>query len=203
MELARLLGVLPLPLALILAVADCGSTVDAHDAREESCTLAPPGKPFQFVIRNVGVRNLTFALGCGTNLPFVIDTDAGPFGIGAANAEGCGYRCEWIYEGQPNRGCSDCGPGVSEPLPPGGTVTFDWDRRVRVPHVAKPHCAGFVAAQEYEYSCALPVDAGDASTGELYVCSAPGSFGGSCDAEEEVRSFSFDPDLDSVTIDIE
>lgn len=181
----------------LVVVAACST---AEPPQAESCLLDPPGKAFTFVIRNVGTRMLHLTYGCGSNPPIALETADGTFGIGAESAEDCGTTCEYVYGGSPNVGCSDCGPGEGASLDPGETVTLVWDRRVRVPHLAPESCAP-AGVPQYERTCARPVLAESASKGTLRICTE-GGFAGMC-STSELRPFSFDPTLDSVTIEVE
>ncbi len=162
------------------------------------CTIEPPGAAFQFVIRNVGNRELGLTFGCGETLPIVIDTAAGPRGIGAGSGDYCEVSCDAVYDGYENWGCSDCGPGGGTALLPGGLVTIDWDRRVYIPHEAPAACTG----HESGNGCALGVPPGDATSGTLTFCTDSQS-AGYCYGDEESLAFALDLGLASVIIDVQ
>src|SRR4029453_9179350 len=108
-----------------------------------------------------------------------------------------------VYEGFPNLGCSDCGPGVGAVLEAGMTTDITWDRRVYTAHKADPKCSGSATGNE----CALGalVAPASAQKGILKVCSSAASSGdGYCaDGDQSTVSFPLDTATDEGTIEVQ
>lgn len=168
-----------------------GSSVD--------CSLDGPGAPFTFVVRNTGTRQLRLTYGCGTDYPITLTTPDGDLGIGPGNADGCEVSCDSIYAGQSSFGCSDCGPGSGDLLPPGGEVTIDWDRRTYVAFTAPAECSG----HPENNSCALGSQLANGTyPGALAVCNDQDMFGAGYCSDTSLELVPFNLDLSASTLEI-
>ena len=194
--------------ALLVLTVGCNSTVTTHDdgaggtggGGAGECTLPLPGADFSFVVENTGTSQLSLKLGCGSTIPIVLATPDGALGIGPGNANTCEFDCEMVYDGFEAWGCSDCGPGVGEELPPGGEVTITWDRRYYVDHVAPAECSG----HEDGNGCGLglPAEAEHITSGVLTVCDDPYADGYCWGANEIAIPFTIDLTQDSLIIEV-
>jgi hypothetical protein len=166
-----------------------------------SCAIDAPGPTFDFLVTNIGNRDLLLTYGCGSDLPIELDTAEGPLGIGAGNADFCQVSCDQVYEGSPNNGCSDCGPGYGDVVGPGETVTIAWDRRVYVEHTAPEACSGLANGNQ----CALGKTVDGKLSGTLTFCTDPlANPGGYCyTGDEEQVGFTVDTDGSEMTIEIQ
>jgi hypothetical protein len=182
-----------------------GADVTAFDGASfeagGACALDPAGATFTFHIHNAGSSHRWLYDGCGKNWPIVIDTPGGMLGIGPESANVCGFTCEQDYQGNPQQGCTDCGPGISVDLPAGATVDMPWDRRVYVMHSADPQCVGGLTV-----SCALGVAVAPASmqAGTLTACTGGGASSGSsgwCSTGEAV-AFTLDTTKSEGTVEV-
>lgn len=163
----------------------------------EDCELDTPGEQFTFHVTNVGDDTLGLFFGCGDYSPIELRTDDGLYGLGAENAEVCGYTCEYVYDGGTNNSCSDCGPPSFFELGSGTTTTIVWDRRVFVPQRAPAACSG----HESQNECALGVRVGsEVTSGILTYCSELPQTPSCPEAELE---FAIDLTADEATIEIE
>jgi hypothetical protein len=170
-----------------------------------ACSIPPPGSAFTFHVHNSGTRDLGLGYGCGRDQPIVLVTPTGSLGIGSESANACGFTCEQDYMGNPQQGCSDCGPGVGAALPVGATVDIAWDRRVYVTHTADPQCVG----GQTNVSCALAVAVAPSQTqqGTISLCTMSASSGGppgggNCAGNDPV-TFTLDTTQSAGTIDVQ
>jgi hypothetical protein len=165
-----------------------------------SCEVDRPGEPFTFRVHNAGAAELLLPFGCGEHVPIEIETPGGAAGIGVGNASTCQVSCDTVFAGNPNPGCSDCGPGVGRLLPAGATVDIRWDRRVYVPHVADASCSGSDEGND----CALGVAVSPSATqqGALTVCTDTQG-GGFCFGGSSVETpFTVDTSASEATIEV-
>ena len=59
-----------------------GSVEAGVDAGEDAgCTFEPAGGAFTFHVKNSGTKTLYLTFGCGKQLPFTVDSAAGPLPI--------------------------------------------------------------------------------------------------------------------------
>ena len=201
-------------LAGLGGLAGCGSTVcDAVDCQgggggegggsNAACMLEPPGKSFTFHVHNGGTKALRLTYGCGATLPIEVETPKGALDISPGGVNSCEVTCDRVHEGFPNRGCTDCGPGVGAPLEPGMTKDITWDRRVYTAHMADPKCSGSTTGND----CALGalVAPASAQKGVLTVCSsAPSGGDGYCsEKDQSTVSFTLDTAKDEGTIEVQ
>ncbi|MFS8067204.1 MAG: hypothetical protein ACMG6S_12605 [Byssovorax sp.] len=165
--------------------------------------LEPPGKSFTIHVHNGGTKALRLTYGCGATLPIEVEAPKGTLGISPGGVESCEVKCDRVYEGFPNLGCSDCGPGVGAALEPGMTKDIVWDRRVYTAHMADPKCSGSTMGNE----CALGalVAPASAQKGVLTVCnSVPSGDDGYCSAEDQSTvTFILDTAKDEGTIEVQ
>ena len=137
-------------LTCALAFGSCGNSppvapgdgcADAAPDTSAECALDLTGS-FVFHVHNAGTAMLVLDLGCGKTPPIVLATPAGRLPIGPGAVDTCEFTCDQIYSARAAPGaCTDCGPGVSKALPPGGTVDLPWDRRVYAKHALAPPCS--------------------------------------------------------------
>jgi hypothetical protein len=166
-----------------------------------SCDLPVPGKTFTFTIRNTGTRELGLSYACGATMPILLDTPDGERGIGAGNAGFCEVSCDDVYDGYENWGCSDCGPGYGDALPPGGEVTITWDRRYYVEHEAPAACSG--NAEGNACSLGKLALASEVTRGHLDVCTSDGVDGYCWGGDVETFDFDIDLSADALVIEVQ
>jgi len=180
-----------------------GGAGDAGDGGAEplSCELPVPGADFNFTIRNVGTRELSLSYECGATMPIFLQTPDGERGIGAGNAGFCEVPCDIVYDGYQNWGCSDCGPGYGDALPPGEETTITWDRRYYVDHTAPAGCS----RNEDGNNCSLglPARAGEVTSGRLEICTDEQANGYCWGGDVEVVPFTIDLNADSLVIEVQ
>jgi hypothetical protein len=191
-------------LCAALSLAACGGNVSEIKATPAECPLDPAGSAFTFIINNTGTRMLRLAYGCGSALPITLNTSHGNLGIGEESAEACGVPCESVYQGNPNFGCSDCGPGYGASLGPGQSAMIQWDRRVFQKHSAPPACSGLETSNE----CALGLLLKESMvSGMLGICTdgAMGTSGDGYCSSDFIESLPIHVDLskDSLSIDVQ
>jgi hypothetical protein len=190
---------------LQFAVAGCSDTpkCDTSDCGggPDTCKLDPPGETFTFHVHNGGTAMLRLTFGCSDALPIDIDTPDGALAIGAGSVNTCEVKCDSVYAGTPNPGCSDCGPGIGADLAPGMTVDIQWDRRVYVAHMADVECSGSEGGND----CALGQAVAPSATqkGVLTVCSEDMYGGGYCTSGmESAVPFTIDTTKNEGTIEV-
>jgi hypothetical protein len=166
-----------------------------------TCHLDPPGTTFVFHVHNAGTQMLALAYGCGSSLPITLTTPAGILPIGPGDVSFCGFTCDSFYSGQIQEGCSDCGPGVGDSLPPGATADIQWDRRVWTGYTPDPQCVeGMMGLMCSLGSAVAPVATQD---GALSVCAQGSLAGAGYCSSTNTMTFTIDTTKSEGTIEVQ
>jgi hypothetical protein len=113
---------------------------------------------------------ISWNLGCRRTSPIVLHLPEGDLPTGSEAIDFCGFTCEQIYaRGMPGF-CTDCGPGYSDRVAPGGSALIDWDRRVYTSHTLDPACRPPSPPQEWPCALGHAVTPSPAQSGTITIC---------------------------------
>lgn len=166
-----------------------------------SLEVPAPGPAFTFHVHNGGTATRTVNFGCGTLIPIALDTASGalPLGTGGDLVCDADGTCASAYKGDVIHFCSDCGPGVAQELPPGGTVDIAWNHIAYAGGVAPEACSGVPGG--WACSLAVAVPGSTMQTGTITICADGAGFGG-CFGESFSVSFTVDTTKAEGTIEV-
>jgi len=187
----------PASVLVVLALASCGSdpVPVGPGATGGLCALDPKGT-FVLHLHNASGVPVLWNDGCGTGMPFDLETPGGTVSAGSGRIGDCGASCDEYYAG-PVYCLNMCEARGGTGTAAGATTNLMWDRRVYGTHTVDAACSSQADGRECAWGQAVAPN--PAQKGTLRLCEKYLTY--TCERTRDVP-FTIDTTKDEATIEI-